>query len=145
MRISKNLYRNNYLFISLLKKIKNLAMIAALLAAFSCATIHKPTEKNNIEIVKDILEKKELTESDKKIIGKIIDSKIKEDKEEKKYIKELEKENQRDEKKIESLSKKSGQIDLLNKIFLIGTLCGIGVLLWKFAPAIFALIKKIPL
>ncbi|MCK6381901.1 MAG: hypothetical protein L6Q54_11740 [Leptospiraceae bacterium] len=108
-------------------------------------SVTKPIQRNNIEIVKDILEKKEITESDKKIIGKIIDSKIREDKEEKKYIKELEKENQKDEKKIETLSRKSGQVDLINKIIWISALCGIGLLLWKFLPAIIELIKKIPL
>jgi type I site-specific restriction-modification system R (restriction) subunit len=112
----------------------------------SCqTTIHKPSNLVDVTVIKDILDKPTITESDKKIISKILDSKVSEDKETKKYIEKLEDRKEKSETKIVNLSQKSGQVDLINKVFFICALAGIGILLWKFAPALMELIKKIPL
>lgn len=131
----------NLKIIAGIMKLKLLFNIFVLLTLSFCSTF-KPIENNNLEIVKDILGKKEISETDKKIISKIIDSKIKEDKEEKNYIETLEKESRKDGKKIVELSRKSGQVDFQNKIIALGLIVGAGFLLYKFRDIILPIVKR---
>lgn len=111
--------------------IKILLYAVLFTTAFFCSSLHKPIENNNLKIMKNILEKKTLDETDKKLLTKIINNEENKNKEEKKYIKNLEIAKENADKISQKKSENSGKYLGIRNLTIVFFSLLFLVFLWK--------------